>query len=205
MNSPNRWQQWLSLGLPFPLVILNGWLALQVFQYFKSIVTIFVLTVLLAFLLNYPVQFLQRRGLGRSSAVILVLLLTSVILAAVGITLVPLLLKEFNEIAKVLPHWVACGNQQLQILNNWAAKQNLPINFCQLITQVTERLPSELESLGEQIFSVVVSALDSVSEVVLTLVFTFYLLLDGERLWDCLLYTSPSPRDKRQSRMPSSA
>ena len=30
---------------------------------------------------------------------------------------------------------------------------------------------------------------------------------DGDRLWldDCLLYTSPSPRDKRQSRMPSSA
>ena len=25
------------------------------------------------------------------------------------------------------------------------------------------------------------------------------------RLYDCLLYTSPSPRDKRQSRMPSSA
>ena len=27
----------------------------------------------------------------------------------------------------------------------------------------------------------------------------------GARLDDCLLYTSPSPRDKRQSRMPSSA
>ena len=26
-----------------------------------------------------------------------------------------------------------------------------------------------------------------------------------ENNWDCLLYTSPSPRDKRQSRMPSSA
>ena len=26
-----------------------------------------------------------------------------------------------------------------------------------------------------------------------------------KRLWNCLLYTSPSPRDKRQSRMPSSA
>ena len=25
------------------------------------------------------------------------------------------------------------------------------------------------------------------------------------KTWDCLLYTSPSPRDKRQSRMPSSA
>ena len=30
---------------------------------------------------------------------------------------------------------------------------------------------------------------------------------DKERIqvFDCLLYTSPSPRDKRQSRMPSSA
>ena len=27
----------------------------------------------------------------------------------------------------------------------------------------------------------------------------------GQMLEDCLLYTSPSPRDKRQSRMPSSA
>ena len=28
---------------------------------------------------------------------------------------------------------------------------------------------------------------------------------DGDGVWTCLLYTSPSPRDKRQSRMPSSA
>ena len=31
------------------------------------------------------------------------------------------------------------------------------------------------------------------------------LVFEGERVYSCLLYTSPSPRDKRQSRMPSSA
>ena len=31
------------------------------------------------------------------------------------------------------------------------------------------------------------------------------LILGRDQLKDCLLYTSPSPRDKRQSRMPSSA
>ena len=31
------------------------------------------------------------------------------------------------------------------------------------------------------------------------------LILDGVIQCTCLLYTSPSPRDKRQSRMPSSA
>ena len=29
--------------------------------------------------------------------------------------------------------------------------------------------------------------------------------IDALPVWRCLLYTSPSPRDKRQSRMPSSA
>ena len=32
-----------------------------------------------------------------------------------------------------------------------------------------------------------------------------YLFRDEAHCWSCLLYTSPSPRDKRQSRMPSSA
>ena len=40
----------------------------------------------------------------------------------------------------------------------------------------------------------------------LDLVFPVYLVeLDLNKVCDCLLYTSPSPRDKRQSRMPSSA
>ena len=33
----------------------------------------------------------------------------------------------------------------------------------------------------------------------------FYAPRDNMMVGDCLLYTSPSPRDKRQSRMPSSA
>ena len=32
-----------------------------------------------------------------------------------------------------------------------------------------------------------------------------YLKENGVRIWDCLLYTSPSPRDRTRSRMPSSA
>ena len=32
-----------------------------------------------------------------------------------------------------------------------------------------------------------------------------YLKIYGKKTWNCLLYTSPSPRDMRRSRMPSSA
>ena len=33
----------------------------------------------------------------------------------------------------------------------------------------------------------------------------FGVLEEGEQWYDCLLYTSPSPRDRTRSRMPSSA
>ena len=44
-------------------------------------------------------------------------------------------------------------------------------------------------------------------EPVLGLEFRFYSILEEERklLGTCLLYTSPSPRDRTRSRMPSSA
>ena len=32
-----------------------------------------------------------------------------------------------------------------------------------------------------------------------------HFMLGGDREWICLLYTSPSPRDRQKSRMPSSA
>ena len=35
--------------------------------------------------------------------------------------------------------------------------------------------------------------------------FEFYDAIDGKTLKICLLYTSPSPRDRQKSRMPSSA
>ena len=42
-------------------------------------------------------------------------------------------------------------------------------------------------------------------ELALTTFFPRWHLTDPTEIESCLLYTSPSPRDKRQSRMPSSA
>ena len=192
MSLPNdKWQQWLSLGLPFPLIFLNGWLALQVLQYFQPLITILILTALLALILSYPVQFLQSKGVGRNLAVFLVFLLALTCLVAFGITLVPILLKEFREIAKLLPDWLSSSKQQLQGINNWVERQNLPTVVSQLTTQVAQRLPGELQTLAEQIFSVVLEAIDSISNVILIVVLTFYLLLDGERIWQGIFRKLP--------------
>lgn len=79
----------LILTLLFPLVFLNGWLLFKFFQYFQPIVTIFVLASLFAFILNYPVTQLQKRGFKRNYAVALVFISALLILIGLGITLFP--------------------------------------------------------------------------------------------------------------------
>ncbi len=191
MTAFSKVERWLKLGLPLPIVVFNGWLALQVIQYFQPLVTIFVLAAVLAFILNYPVQFLQQRDLKRTYAVILVFVVSLAILITLSITLVPIILEQVNESLLLLPKWIDSGTQELKTLNNWAAARHLPIDFDQLVTQLTDRLPDELQSLAEHFISLAVGAVDSVSEVVLTIVLAFYLLLDGERIWAYLFKWLP--------------
>lgn len=184
-------QQWLSIGLPFPLVILNGWLLLQIFEYFQPLVSIFVLAAILAFILNYPVEFLQQRQIQRKYAVGIVFITALVILVGLGITLIPIFLEELDESAKLLPQWIDSGSEKLHTVDDWAASRNLPINFTELASQITARLPDELKSLAQRFLGVALGAIDSVSEVIVTVVISFYFLLDGERIWKGIIKRFP--------------
>jgi len=190
--SLNKLLQWLVLALLFPLAFLNGWLALQVFQYFQPLITSFVLATLLAFILNSPVHLIQQRGVKRSYAILLIFLPTLVILASLGTILVPIILEQFNEITKVFPDWIDSTQQQLQVLDDWAVRRRLPVHLSQWVSQLIHRLPNEFQYLADKIFSVALNTIDSISEAMLTIVLSFYLLLDGERLWDGLFQRLPS-------------
>jgi predicted PurR-regulated permease PerM len=191
MLSLNKLLQWLILTLLFPLVFLNGWLAFKFFQYFQPIVTIFVLATLLAFILDYPVALIEKRGIQRRYAVLLVLISTLVIVVSLGITLLPIALQQLNEMTKSVPQWIDATEQKLQFMNNWAKSHGLNINFSEIFTQSINSLPDELEEAGDKLFSIIVDAIDSISEALITLVLTVYLLIDGERIWQGIFQKIP--------------
>ncbi len=192
MQSANKLPRWLSLSLAFPLAVLNGWVLLQVLQYFQPLVNIFVAASLLAFVLDYPIRFFQQRGVKRNLAIGSVLLLAVVIVVALALTLVPLILQQLNELANFLPSWIDSGTQQLQAFQIWAETQQLPVNLSGLLTQLLDRLSNQLQSLTGQILSFAVDTIGSVVNVLLTVVLTIYLVLNGERLWDGIfLWFSP--------------
>lgn len=182
----------VSWGLLFPIIFLNGWLLLVLAQELQPLLSILIAATLLAFLLDYPIRFLMGRGVSRGIAIGLVLLLFLLLLVVLGLFLIPLILKQANELLTKLPEWIKSGQQQLISLEDWAIAQQLPIDLSTAINQLVARLTTGLRALTSQAFSIVFGAIGSVVNVFLTLVFTIFLVLRGEKLWAGILGWFPA-------------
>ncbi|HAG84902.1 MAG TPA: AI-2E family transporter [Cyanobacteria bacterium UBA12227] len=192
MKFTKKLPRWLVVGLAYPLIFLNSWLFILTFEYFKSLLTIIIAAILLAFVLDYPVQFLRRCRVQRNVAIFLVFLLTLFLLLILGLTLAPMAIAQFNELILGLPSWIESSSEQLQAFSDSRIVRKLPINLDGLANQLTERLSGQLQALSGQVLGLVVNTVGSVLTVVLTVVLTFYLLLHGEKLWDGIFEWFPS-------------
>lgn len=190
-NIPKAVVYGLLIVTLFPLICLNGWLILQILQYLQPFVSIFTISALLAFILNYPVHFLQQTGLNRGYAVLLVFLTAIATVSIVGIILFPFLFNEINAVLERIPEWLDAINQNLSSLRAWSISQQWSISINETIAQLTDEVISELNSLGEQVFNITLFTLESLSQVALALVLTFYFLLDGQRIVNWLLELFP--------------
>ncbi|MFW9257136.1 AI-2E family transporter [Nostoc sp. CALU 546] len=189
--SLNQLLRWLIFTLLFPLAFLNGWLVFLLVKNFQPVVTILVLATLLAFVLNYPVSIIQKRGLKRGYAVALVFISALIIIVALGITLLPIVLEQFNEMVKVFPQWIDSSEEKLQIVNEWFFRHRINVNLSQLLAKITEQLPNELEFVSDKLLSIIIDTIDSISEALIIVVLTFYLLLDGPRIWEGIFKKLP--------------
>jgi predicted PurR-regulated permease PerM len=172
MRPVNKLPKWLLWILAFPLAVLYGWLLLLVFNYLQPLLSIFLASILLSFVLNYPVKFLQKKGVIRQNAVTLVFLITLLILLALAITLVPIIWQQLNEFAKRLPYWIDSGSVQLEGLNRWAGTRNIPIDLRELALQLTNRLSEQLQTLTGKMLGFAIDTIGSIFNVFLAGVLT---------------------------------
>ncbi len=102
-----RWasfQRLVIFGLSGPIVALNIWVLSQVFRYFEHLITVLTVAAILAFLLNYPVRFIERARITRAQAVIIVLLVSLMLLVFVGLILVPVVIDQTVQLLKGIDH-----------------------------------------------------------------------------------------------------
>ncbi|NJL77739.1 MAG: AI-2E family transporter [Richelia sp. SM2_1_7] len=170
-----------------PLLVINGWAFSVIFDYFHSLIVILAGASVLAFLLNYPVTWMERQGLKREPIAILVFLLTLSILLALGVTLVPLAFTQAQQLVARLPELIDSGRYQLMMLNEKADNLGLPINLDALVVQINDRVKGQLQAIAGQVLNLAVVTVTSLLDIVLTMVLTFYLLQHGGELWQSLI------------------
>lgn len=175
-----------------PLLVLNGWALLAIFNYFHSLIVILVGASILAFLLNYPVSWLERQGARREPVAILVFLIALSILLALGVTLFPLALTQAQQLVARLPDLIDSGRSQLMMLNDKADTLGVPLNLDALVVQINDRVKGELQAIAGQVLNLAVITVTSLLDFVLTMVLTFYLLQHGGELWSSLIYWLPT-------------
>ncbi len=168
------------------LLLALGWAIVQVLAYFQTVIVIFTFAAILAFLLNYPVQWLHR-FLPHGVAVGLVFLLSLVIVGGLSITIGLAVVSQGQQLlsqsTKFVNSVIPLVERLEQILNNW----NLQVDFGAIEEQLRNQA---LSGIGVGL-TTLQTWLANLIDLVLIAVVAFFMLLDGERLWTFFLNFFP--------------
>ncbi|MDY7020628.1 MAG: AI-2E family transporter [Cyanobacteriota bacterium] len=191
MNSTQKLPQWFYIALVFPLLFINGWFLLLLLKYLQPVPSIVLTASLIAFLLEYPIVFLEDRGVPRGVAITGVILLSLLLLGILVFVLSPLVFQQLIEFANRLPAWIEEGRKQINTLDEDTILQYLPMDISDITTQVTSQVSRALKSLTAEVIDLTLNTINSALNLVITVVLTILLVLKGERLWNGLLSWLP--------------
>ncbi|BAY22842.1 hypothetical protein NIES2100_26060 [Calothrix sp. NIES-2100] len=173
----------LIYGLSGPIIALNVWLLSLVFKYFQHPITIVSIAAILAFLLNYPVQFFKRARITHTQAVIVVLLFALTVVVILVITLVPMLIEQANLLSKTISNWLDNSSTNLKHIEALIRQRRLPIDMEVVTNQINANIQNLVQPLASGAFGFAGTLLSGILNLVLVVVLAFYMLLYGDRVW----------------------
>lgn len=165
--------------------------------FFSSILLPFVAGMALAYFLDPVADWLERRGLSRTMATIVILVCFVTIFALALMLVIPIIISQFTQFAAALPGYITelqqiISSPQTSFLPPWISSQieTVKENFSQVLSQGA----GFVGSLLAQIWNSGKAIVDVMSLLVVTPVVAFYILLD----WDRMVHKVDSwiPRDQ---------
>jgi predicted PurR-regulated permease PerM len=169
--------------LILPLLLLNGWCLLQLFNYFRTPISLFLISSLLAYLLGFPVKLLQRFRISRLGAVAVVVIGILLLLSVLSLAGIPLIIDQIGRLGQTIPRWVEAAVQQWQALEHTAWAQRLPFRLQDVAEPSLKRLGLQLQDLSSRFVDLTLTTANGLVQFALALVLTLYLLLRGDEFW----------------------
>ncbi len=191
MHRSPDFQRLLLWGLSGPVIALNIWLLTQLFRYFEHLITFLVIAAILAFLLDYPVRLFRKSGFSRTQSVTVVWLLTITLLVILGLTLVPVITDQANQLVNRFPGWLSASQENIAQIDRWARLRRLPLDLQGFSRRLNTQLENQIQTIVPQALEVALGTLSGLVDSILVFVLAFYMLLDGNRLWQGLINLLP--------------
>jgi len=194
MKEPPRQNFWERLNnsalVRFLLFFASGWALTQLLAYFETVIVIFAFAAIVAFLLSYPVQWLERY-IPRGLAVILVFLLSLMIIVGLTVTVGLSILSQaqqlINSITLFLNSLVPLTGQ----LEEFLRERNIQVNLNAIQQQLQNQILSGLSlGIGYTLSTVQIFFANFIN-LILIAVIAFFMVLDGQRLWVFILKLVP--------------
>ncbi|MCT7959795.1 AI-2E family transporter [Laspinema sp. D1] len=191
MSKPSRRNIWSRVNnyklLRYLLLLTLGWAIIQVLGYFQTVIVIFIFAAILAFLLNYPVKWIQR-WVPHNIAVIIVFLTSLLIFGGLAITLGVAVLSQGQQLLEQSPELLQGLLDLLDYIQEVLARRNLALD----LTAIEDRLREEaLAGIGVGLMTVQ-KILVNLIDLILIAVVAFFMLLDGQQIWNLFLKLFPS-------------
>lgn len=184
--------RWIILGILPPIIFANGWVVFKLCHYLKPIPSIIITASLIAFLLEFPIVFMEKRGMRRGWAIALVLVLALMLLSLVSLILGPLVIQQLVDFANRLPIWLDQGSKQLEALDSQGFFQQLPFDIGKLTDQLINQLSTTLKLLTSQLIGLTVETISRTVDLLLTVILSVLLVINGPALWRGLISWLPN-------------
>ena len=156
----------------------------------RLVVVPVALAVLVTTFLTPPTRWLKDRGFAEAPAALTVLLAAVVIVAGLGLLLVPPVVDQFEELDIGI-------NDGIDRVQKWLVESPLPLSHEEIasaIDRLQSQLSDSLSVIADRIVSGAVVVLEVVVGLVLTAVVVFFLLKDGARIWSWCADLAPPAR-----------
>ncbi len=174
-----------QLLITWLLILVTGWVTLSALRYVGELISILLTAALIAFLLNYAVAAVQP-FLPRTIAAVLVYLAAAIGVVFIALTLAPPVFNQGRQLVTNLPTLLQEGQEQLTSFQTWSAEHNLPFDVRILASQLLARVQTQAEAIASTGLGLVVGTFNWFLDLILVLVISFYMLIDGDRLWQGL-------------------
>ena len=171
-----------QLLITWLLILVTGWIALKAISYLGELLSIVITAALIAFLLNYAVAGF-RPFLPRTIAAGLVYLMAGFVVVIAALTLLPLVFNQARQLVTNFPSLLDSAQDQLNTFQAWSLQYNLPFDIQLLVSLLFDRLQTGAEAIASRSLGLVVGTFNWVLDAIFILVLSFYMLIDGERVW----------------------